>query len=749
MRGYVENKASSPPCRREKRLKMIKRLSTIFTALWLWRCLVEVCLLEKRLPSHPLLWLAWIGPIIIIGVRLSFFLPQPQEALRMISQSGPNINMQEKLLAATFMAGQERLLPNRTAHVSSGQVKQREQTNEVFFKSLCDVVQRSTEETSKSGEPHLLKGGSIVLNTPGPINPPGVKETNMSDAMGFDQFRAEMFSEGDLIRVTDHLNMKQSLMSGIYRETSTGFKLYNSFYNDSLSVLESYGITSLNLKEHYIKRLARDITIEGEINKNADYLVATPRGEVIDLLALGKIIRNGNDPEKYAEEWRKPIKMFTENRITLRTGVDYNPNITRDEGERVIEELIGMIISSPNPQVFQNTKYWFIMFLGRLLIGGNIWKEFVTFLGEKDSGKTTLATIIKDIMGSYAAVIEDEILQSKNTTSINRALYAIKDKRLLIHSEGTNQQKINTVTLKRITGGSPIPLGNQDFSFTLKGKIIEDTNYAPIPDNPDDDAFNERVIMIPFRKQTSLPKETVDKIIKRACDNKEAIFALMVHTAATINKNEVPTKLLCSLRLKHHIWVLRNLELAFYIQVCEETTDNFSILGRSLFELFHEWMKKCVYPFITALPYLSSERINYPTETEFCAKIKKIHRSYTSHSREGLRYTRLRAHKDRIYLDHDTLVSKENDPSLNLRRNVAKYVEEQRKTMESANTKECFKRELDASISKDIQRIQGVNENKPDRYGNIQAPMVPPSNSPFFQPYPYLDQMRPLPEPWI
>jgi hypothetical protein len=64
-----------------------------------------------------------------------------------------------------------------------------------------------------------------------------------------------------------------------------------------------------------------------------------------------------------------------------------------------------------NEIIFQNAVNWIIQFLGRLLIGGNIWKEFVVFIGEKDSGKTTFVRLLKEILGSYAVEgIPDSIL---------------------------------------------------------------------------------------------------------------------------------------------------------------------------------------------------------------------------------------------------------------------------------------------------------------------------------------------------
>jgi phage/plasmid-associated DNA primase len=132
--------------------------------------------------------------------------------------------------------------------------------------------------------------------------------------------------------------------------------------------------------------------------------------------------------------------------------------------------------------MFQDTFNWITGFMGRLLIGKNSWKEFVVFAGEKDSGKTTFARLLQDILGSYAGILSDTVLYASDFSQIDRELYRLKDKRLLIHSEGSSEHKTNTQTLKRITGGTVLPLHNAQINFTVNGKIIEDTNYIPRPD---------------------------------------------------------------------------------------------------------------------------------------------------------------------------------------------------------------------------------------------------------------------------
>jgi energy-coupling factor transporter ATP-binding protein EcfA2 len=576
------------------------------------------------------------------------------------------------------------------------------------------------------------------------------------EKLEYDGFKTTMFIKGPLLRVQDRLNMRQPLTSNIYRETSKGLKLLNNFHNECLDILELNGITKYSAQKQYIERLARDITIEDELNKDAEYLIATPSGEVIDLKALSQIKKEGKKPEEYSEDWRKHISMFQDNRITLRTGIDYNPAISPEVGVNIIGRLVQLMVSSPNENVFYDTKQWLIGFMGRLLIGGNIWKEFVTLLGEKDSGKTTFVSILKTIMGSYCGIVQDEVLQSTDSVSVNRSLYSLKDKRLLIHSEGTNQRKINTVTLKRITGDSYIPLGNQDYSFTIQGKIIEDTNYAPVPDNPTDEAFNERGIIIPFQKNTVASKTYIEETIKYAKENVEAIFVAMVYAATDSIGAVKKSKPWISVYVSQCLSILRNLEKVFYEKICNVmVTDNVKVLGTLVHSTFQDWVRECIVPALRNMPYLASEKIEYPSGTEFHAKMRKLHPYYVSHSREGLMYRRLFLQKDKIYWG-SMLVWKENDPIFQSKRNEALITEQNRKMQETFNRKEVLEGELESSISKDRDIIQGINRNKSKRGRETHGPTMAPlpllgmgiggPNSwspPMYSPNPYLNNFIP------
>jgi phage/plasmid-associated DNA primase len=240
-----------------------------------------------------------------------------------------------------------------------------------------------------------------------------------------------------------------------------------------------------------------------------------------------------------------------------------------------------MSLYSKDEETFQNTKTWLFNYLGRLLIGGNTRKEFVVFVGEKDSGKTTFVTLLSEILGTYTGMVQDEILMGKDSDQLHRMLYELKDKRLLLHSEGTNKRNINTQTLKRITGGSEYSL-RDDISFIIRGKIMEDTNYIPFPDNENDAAFNDRIIIIPFLRNTMLPRERIAEIVKRLNDCKVSIFTFMVRMTCRgiFTKPEKPT---CSIEVKRQLDIIRNPVKQFYSQVVDNVVpEHTNTLGTAL-----------------------------------------------------------------------------------------------------------------------------------------------------------------------
>jgi energy-coupling factor transporter ATP-binding protein EcfA2 len=476
-----------------------------------------------------------------------------------------------------------------------------------------------------------------------------IEEHLMPQEYTFDAFRDAMSADGQLVRFKDPLNKKMSLSENIYRETATGLVKFSDFHNNGEDYLEKYKL-SHSAREGEIQRLAHEITVEGEPDAEIPYLVAMPDGKVIDFEALAAVMgeTRAEEIDKYQDRWIKPISQYRDRYIILRTGATYNGKII--EGSQILKDFLSLVLdpmdvpfgAGINP--LEELMSWIILFMGRLLIGGNVGKEYVVFLGEKNSGKTTFVNLLMDIVGDYAGSINGDILYSKHSYQEQtlKTLCRMKSLRFLLHSEGSNYEKINTANLKRITGDSKIPFSDGR-SFIVDGTLVEETNYAPYPDNLLDEAFENRVVIIPFKKNTQVPVTVINKAIQRLNDHADAIFSLMVWSAAKgILKNAESNKAVISQRAQSLISLFREPVKAFFEDKCDpHATKDQEVKAEELFNIYGEWFYRfrlyyaARFPFLRGEIGLAANKLKQITPTAFNKEFWSIHR----HMKKGSKGT--------------------------------------------------------------------------------------------------------------
>jgi hypothetical protein len=404
-----------------------------------------------------------------------------------------------------------------------------------------------------------------------------------------------------------------SLSENIYRKTDTGLKEFSDFHTYGLQCLEKYEL-SQSAQENAIRRLAMEITVGGEPNTNSSYLVAMPDGNVADFEALAEVMADSeNEIDSRKDQWMKPVSQYQDRYITLRTGARYNGKVW--EGAAALKGFLRLVLDpmdipagigiSPLEELIS----WIILFTGRLLIGGNIRKECAIFLGEKDSGKTTFVNLLMDIMGGYAGSITGDILYSRGSyrDATLRALYRMKSLRFLLHSEGSNSEKINTANFKMITGGTKLPLSDGP-SFILDGTLVEDTNYAPNPNNLHDEAFENRIVIIPF-KRNSQNVPAINEAIRHLYEQKDAVFSLMVWAAAkNILEKTGPGQAAISRRAYFLLSSFREPVKAFFACKCEpHATKDQWVRAEELFSIYGEWFGRFMSGYAARFPFLRSE----------------------------------------------------------------------------------------------------------------------------------------------
>jgi energy-coupling factor transporter ATP-binding protein EcfA2 len=411
--------------------------------------------------------------------------------------------------------------------------------------------------------------------------------------------------------------------------------------------------------------------VKNSLDNDADHFIVTPNGDVIDLLELRRAKEAGKGIVADDKPWKRRVteERYRDHYLTLRTGVNYPIHPDLQRGRRSLENFFHHTLCIDDEISFQNAFSWILKFLGRLLIGGNICKEFVVFVGEKDSGKTTFVRLLENILGTYAGNISDDILYARESQDLRKSLYRLKDKRLLTHSEGTRTRKINTQNLKRATGGSSIPLEKININFTIGGKIVEDSNYIPVPDVHNDEAFNDRLVIIPFRKNSSVSRKRINELIEALYEAKEDIFALMVSESAnsTGEKTYQAEPPICSTVTKEYIYAIRNPVECFYKKMCETTAVNNSQYPASeVMRICRQWLTM-VENQARTIPYLkcleSELPIRVASETEFNAIMRSIHPHVAIRTKNGVTYTNLVIHNEWFYTPGAALPSTK-DPGI-------------------------------------------------------------------------------------
>jgi hypothetical protein len=99
------------------------------------------------------------------------------------------------------------------------------------------------------------------------------------------------------------------------------------------------GINNTNEQAAFIKMFSTRHIVP-QANVEAEYLIATPKGNVIDLKKLQKIYADNRDPNLTIGEWIFTSRVFQENYITMRTNVNYPKDGDWKAGRYVLEKFL-------------------------------------------------------------------------------------------------------------------------------------------------------------------------------------------------------------------------------------------------------------------------------------------------------------------------------------------------------------------------------------------------------------------------
>jgi hypothetical protein len=183
-------------------------------------------------------------------------------------------------------------------------------------------------------------------------------------------------------------------------------------------------------------------------------------------------------------------------------------------------------------------------FLAYLIFPENPLRKMAFITGVPHSGKTTLCTILQNILGEYADVLDSHSImrQSRSNPEMRPDLIGLTDKLLIYISELDNKRKLYSRLVKNLTGNDPMPVrkahSNEMQKESLKGKILVVSNYYPKFEDADDAALMERLVIFDWYNSVNDENSIFDLAEQMTTDeNRSRIFSVLAARAVSLYKN--------------------------------------------------------------------------------------------------------------------------------------------------------------------------------------------------------------------
>jgi len=190
--------------------------------------------------------------------------------------------------------------------------------------------------------------------------------------------------------------------------------------------------------------------------------------------------------------------------ISFTTGYEYEK-----PSDKLVDELDTFISTIfPQPEL----KHLYLTILSTGLEGLNL-EKFVIANGGGGNGKGVLNEFAKDVLGDYCYVMPSNVLLAPLKTGSNPEIANMNNRRLVFCREPDISNKINTATMKELTGGEEINARlnhSNDTKTKLKCTLILECNEKPRL-NEVNDAVARRIIDIPF-KSTFVDTDIYNKL---------------------------------------------------------------------------------------------------------------------------------------------------------------------------------------------------------------------------------------------
>jgi putative DNA primase/helicase len=192
--------------------------------------------------------------------------------------------------------------------------------------------------------------------------------------------------------------------------------------------------------------------------------------------------------------------------ITKLIDVEYLPSATCDLWLKFLNEIMG-----GNQDL--------IGFIQRALgysLTGDISERCIFILyGSGANGKTTLLSVLGEILNDYALQTPTQTLMTKHFEGIPNDVARLKGARFVTATESETNQRLNEGLIKQLAGGDMVSarfMRGEFFDFMPTHKLWLATNHKPVIRGTDK-AIWDRIRLIPFN--VAIPEEKQDKHLSK------------------------------------------------------------------------------------------------------------------------------------------------------------------------------------------------------------------------------------------
>ena len=190
--------------------------------------------------------------------------------------------------------------------------------------------------------------------------------------------------------------------------------------------------------------------------------------------------------------------------ITINTGYDYTEPTYGDKIE------VKKIVESIMPNIELQKAVLSVLRCGMI---GKLYEKFILFNGNGRNGKGVMLEHFVKMLGNYGWFGNKNLLTKEMKMGANEDLASLADKRFVVFSEPEEGEKVNTGSMKYLTGNKYFSCRGlyekEQQKSNVSVKVVECNSRPPFKGRMDD-AIAKRVVDIPFTQTFTEDEEELE-----------------------------------------------------------------------------------------------------------------------------------------------------------------------------------------------------------------------------------------------